>query len=92
MLNYDKAREYGIPDYMIDGLQRYIDHGIQPGSFLSAVLSNDLREAVGRADDTNIHCLPAYIRWLYNEAPAMCWGSPEAVDSWRGIPERQKIG
>ena len=44
-----------IPDYMRGGLRRYLAHGIEPGSFLSAVLRNDLIDACGRADDTNRH-------------------------------------
>ena len=35
---------------MIGGLERWIDHHIEPGDFLCAVLENDLKEACGRAD------------------------------------------
>lgn len=71
-----------IPEYMHGGLLRYIVDGIGPGDFLSAVLANDLREACGRADGVNRHLLWQYVRWLYNEAPSGCWGSPEEVDHW----------
>jgi hypothetical protein len=67
------------PD-MLDILQRYIDHGIQPGSFLTAVICNDLRSAVSYADDENIANIPAYIGYLSNEAPIGCWGSYEAMN------------
>ena len=46
-----------IPEYMIGSLRRYIENGIEPGSFLSAVLCNDLRGACECADDTN-HAYP----------------------------------
>jgi hypothetical protein len=72
----------GIPDYMHDGIVLYLMHGIPPGSFLSAVLSNDLRKAVSRADETNMQLLSRYVIWFYNHAPASCWGSPERVDEW----------
>ena len=75
-------RGFYIPDYMMDGLKRYIEQGIEPGSFLTAVLCNDLNGAVGRADDQNVKNLPAYIGYLYNEAPSPCWGSPEKVKAW----------
>lgn len=72
-------REFYIPDYMMEGLALYIEKGIEPGGFLSAVICNNLSEAVGRADDTNIRNIPAYCSYLYNEAPSDCWGSPEAM-------------
>jgi hypothetical protein len=75
-------RNFYIPERMMDGLQRYIEHHCPVGDFLTAVLSNDLSEAVGRADDENLSNLPAYIGFLYNEAPAQCHGSPERVKAW----------
>ena len=71
-----------IPDRMIGGLIRYINEGVVPGGFLLAVLDNDLREACGRADSENLSLLPAYVAFLYNEAPAGCSGSPGKVAAW----------
>lgn len=75
-------RGFEIPDYMMDGLDNYINHKIPPGHFLTAVLCNDLWEAVSRADDENVKNLPAYIGYLYNEAPSGCWGSFEKFEAW----------
>jgi hypothetical protein len=72
-------RNFYIPDRMMGGLTRYIEEGIMPGDFLTAVLENDLMEAVGRADDENAANLPAYIGYLYNVAPSNCFGSREKV-------------
>jgi hypothetical protein len=69
-----------IPAYMLNSLKIYVEHGQIPGSFLQAVICNDLRAAVERADANNITILPAYVSWLYNEAPAQCWGSPYQMD------------
>ena len=77
-----KFRDFVIPDHMMDGLTRYIESGIPPGDFLSAVLSNNLHEAVTRADDENVKNLPAYLGYLVNEAPSNCWGSREKVKEW----------
>lgn len=66
----------------LDGLKRYVEEGIPVGGFLSAVISNDLREACGRADDYNLRVIPIYVAWLYNEAPGGCWGSKENMDAW----------
>jgi hypothetical protein len=71
-----------IPERMQDALQRYVLDRIKPGDFLTAVLSNDLRNAVIRADSENLPLLSLYVSWLYNVAPAPCWGSPDAVRAW----------
>jgi len=71
-----------IPEHMMASLKRYVDQKVEPGGFLSAVLCNDLKGAVGQADFINIEIIPVYVSWLYNEAPAICWGSPEKFSSW----------
>jgi hypothetical protein len=77
--------ESGIPYHMHDGLTHYILTGRRPGSFLEAVISNDLREAVSRADSPNQQALAKYIIFLYNYAPIGSWGSPEAFERWRRL-------
>ena len=76
-INYSR-----LPRYMQDGMRRYIVNGIEPGSFLAAVLSNDLMEALRRGDDVNRQALPVYGMFLYNEAPCGCFGSVENYRSW----------
>jgi len=75
-------RTFYIPERMMHGLERYIEGHIKPGGFLSAVLKNDLRGAIEHADDENIQNLPAYIGFLYNEAPSPCWGSEKKFNNW----------
>ena len=75
-------RDFYIPAHMMDAITRYIDDGIKPGSFLTGIISNDLREAVSNADDENLHNIPAYMGYFYNEAPSGCWGSPEFMQEW----------
>lgn len=67
---------------MVEGLELYINHRIKPGSFMTAVLANDLIEAVGKADHRNIKNIPAYVYFLYNFAPPECFGSYEKVKAW----------
>jgi len=74
--------EYFIPERMMPGITRYIEQGIRPGKFLTAVICNNLKEAVWQADDENIRNLPAYVTYFHNEAPSACWGSKEAMDQW----------
>jgi len=71
-----------IPEHMHGPVRDYIEHGAPPGNFLEAILENNLTEAVGRADTENMRNIPALVAYLYNEAPAPCWGSPENVGAW----------
>jgi hypothetical protein len=71
-----------LPAHMHGAMLRWIEHGIYPGGFLTAVLENDLRAAVARADMVNATRLPDYVRYLYNDAPSGCWGSPAKVRAW----------
>ena len=67
---------------MISGLRRYIENGIEPGSFLSSLLCNDLRRTFEAADDVNSHRVRDYVQFLYSYAPAGCWGSEEKYVAW----------
>ncbi len=71
-----------IPEHMRAGLLDYIERGYEPGGFIWAVLCNDLRGACARADSVNRHALYAYVHFLWNYAPAACWGSEERVAAW----------
>jgi hypothetical protein len=77
-----RFRDFYIPERMMGGIRRYIDQGIPPGDFLTAIICNDLSEAVGRADDENLHNIPAYVSYFYNEAPRTCWHSAAAMEAW----------
>jgi hypothetical protein len=72
----------GIPRYMREGLLRYLDQGVPVGTFLEAVLSNDLERAVLHADENNLPVLRGYIRFLRNNAPPLSYGSKAAYDQW----------
>ena len=78
----ERLLECEIPEYMHGAVSRWIMHGISPGSFLLAVLRNDLRGAAECADDENRRLLYQYVFFLYNYAPSGCWGSPVRVDEW----------
>ena len=71
-----------VPDEIIESIQRYVEHGIPTGGFLEAVICNNLREAVGRADHKNILILPAIVSYLYNECPMGCWGTADSFKEW----------
>jgi hypothetical protein len=83
-INYSKMSdpETFVPARMRGAYQRYIENGILPGSFGLAILSNDLKKAVGTADVENREHIASTVRWFFNYAPYHCWGSDEAVDFW----------
>ncbi len=70
------------PPHIRDSMERYVEHGIPPGDFLMAFLSNDLMGALGRADYININQFRQIGEWLYNYAPCGCHGSQEIVERW----------
>lgn len=70
-----------------DGLVRYLLHGIRPGGFLCAVLSNNLQEAIVRcAWPHTPMTIDALVRYFLNGIPSPAWGSPRAVDDWCSLP------
>lgn len=71
-----------VPEHLRGALWRYLAHRIPPGGFLTAVLENNLRESFGRADENSRAGLFNLVKFLYNHAPASCWGSPERVRTW----------
>jgi len=80
MYDYDR-----LPEGLRDSMQRFVEHGIKAGHFLTACLENDLLGAVNGADEVNRSLLPEIVSWLYWEPPADCWGSKEKVSKWSGI-------
>lgn len=71
-----------IEPRIIFALRQYADHHRPVGGFLTAFLSNDLQEAVGKADQNNIVTLQQIAGYVHNEMPRGCHGSREAVKAW----------
>lgn len=69
-------------DEAIESLIAYRDQGRPTGDFLCAVLSNDLMDAFGRADEETIHNMRGICAWVYNNMPMSICGSRENVVSW----------
>ena len=83
-----------VPSHMHHAIEAWVLFGLKPGSFLTAVLSNDLMEAFGRADHMNAAAMQAWVRLLYNNVPSACKGSPEVVSEWHeqgGIVGRESV-
>lgn len=71
-----------VNDDIIESLRAYMWTGRPTGGFLRAVLENDLKQTVMRADHENIHAIPAIVAIMYNELPAQAQGNAERVDMW----------
>ena len=81
MLNHDKYPM--VRPEILAAIDRWVEYGIQPGDFLTAVLENNLREAFGRADMGNRLTLFHIVGYCHNEIPGLCWGSPEKCKAWK---------
>jgi hypothetical protein len=75
-------KEYRMPYYTLAGLADYVANRTPKGSFLTAVLSNDLKSAVWHADIKNTESLVDIVKFIYNNIPANSWGSDAAVQNW----------
>ena len=77
------------PIHILDSINRFVEYGLEPGSFVKAVLSNDLAGAFNAADtdaEAGIRDILKYVRW---EIPAESWGSPAKVEAWLNSKPRQ---
>jgi len=80
-----KKYEDILPDEAIETIRIYIEDGCPMGSFLTAVFSNDLFEAYGRADHINKGLIYTYCKYVCNCLPMDCWGSSKIVEKWISI-------
>lgn len=88
---FHRFKEFFIPSYMGSSIKEYVEHGIIPGRFLTAIICNNLKEAVMYADETNMANLPAFVDYFYNHVPSNIWGSGEAM-AWHAgnMAEKRK--
>lgn len=71
-----------IPERTQQTLIDYVERGYVPGSFVQAVLSNNLVESIGRADIQNLQALPSIGKFMYNRMPMNAWGSVDSVQRY----------
>ena len=77
-----------------EAIDRYAKERCPVGDFLTAVLANDLMEAMGRADEDNRKDLFEICSYVYNHIPTMCHGSRKRVKEWlaaRVVPENGHV-
>lgn len=81
-----------LPEYMWRCIVEYLENGYLEDSFLSAIVTNDLKGAFMRADNTNRPIIGAYVDYFYNHTPSLCWGSVEKVKAWIQAREAEARG
>lgn len=85
MINADTARPEEFPEHIWDGFKRYMLHGIRPGDFLTALLSNDLLEVFNRGDDEALAGLRVTVQFMYNNCPLGSFGDKECFQYWLDV-------
>lgn len=78
-LDYER---YSVPEHTRVALEDYFFYGYEPGSFVTAVLCNDLMGTVNRCDHINRECIVDIAKWIMHNAPSSSWGSKQAVANW----------
>jgi hypothetical protein len=77
-----KLCDSSVPLHIHSAIVAYVCNRQIPGSFLQAVIKNDLRRAVCLADCDNLPYLKDIVLFFYNYAPSTCYGSAEAMKNW----------
>jgi len=78
-LNYDY---HDVPEHTCEALENYFFHGYEPGSFVVAVLTNDLVRACTSCDHVNREHIVDIVKWVMHKAPSGSWGSEQRVLNW----------
>ena len=68
-----------------NGIDAYVKHGTPLGDFLSAVMSSNLFDAFAHADAENYQDMAEIVRYVRNECPSGCHGSPAKVRDWYAL-------
>ena len=71
-----------VPEHMQDAVRRYVNEGLEPGSFLTLMLEHRIYDAAGHADSINQSKLFDWIRFMHNYMPGHSHGSPEVVKAY----------
>lgn len=72
-----------IPPLVRAALDRHAHEHQHTGGFVTAVLENNLMEAIGQADANSLAAMRSILAYVYNEIPGACHGSPAKVKAWR---------
>jgi len=74
----------------IESIQRYVNHGLEPGSCTRAILENNLIGAFKHADPSTTELMSELVKYVYNNVPPDAWGSAEKVSTWIGLKRSER--
>ncbi len=77
-----QALEGDVPVGTASQIVDYVAHGVPLGSFLKAVMLNDLVESYKFADVINTAHMREIVRFLYQYCPMSCHGSQDIYYQW----------
>jgi hypothetical protein len=86
MMTFEKARHHAefsrIPEHILRGLYGYVEHRQATGHFLNAVLTNNLFDAISRADKEALAALREIVVFVHMEVRSDAYGSSQKVQEW----------
>ena len=86
-----EMKRMGVAPLSREPLAAYLATGVQPNSFLRAVLSNDLRTVFQLGDEGAIATLHSLVSYLLGNAPPIAWGSGDDVTRWHEMKPEARL-
>jgi len=80
-----------LPEDLKQDIDQYVEYGRPTGGFLQACIENNLKDAVGRADECNLRLIPEIVSYLHNRTPMDCWGKSHSYVQWINKKHAQKM-
>lgn len=71
-----------IPEDISLSIKRYFENRLHPGSFLEAILKNNLQETCSRAGDRERPIVCDIVSHICCNYASVCWGSEERFENW----------
>lgn len=79
-----------IPGWTLETIDAWVENARPTGHFVTAVLENNLAEAFARADQWNRAAMHDIVKYVWNECPSGCWGSPAIVQNWAKLKREER--
>ena len=70
------------PPHIIAALERYRDNRLPTGSFLRAVIANDLLRAIQCADSQSLEAIGPIVYWAKDHLPEESKGNYARIKAW----------
>lgn len=85
------ASRWQVPREYFDPLYNHLVHAYPPGSFWTAVLSNDFMRAVQCSHPGNtIEALKHTVGWIQDRFPEQSYGSAHQVHTWQDLTGHER--